>query len=50
MLKVIFLTKEDVEKNKAEACVARLSELNIYVPVTVNIAPLTEDFIQFQVR
>ena len=45
-----FLTVEDAGKNRAEACSARLAELNSYVPVTVNTSPLTEDFIaQFQV-
>ncbi|XP_065900619.1 ubiquitin-like modifier-activating enzyme 1 [Dysidea avara] len=45
-----FLTQEDDGKNRAEACVARLSELNSYVPVTVNTSPLTEDsVVQFQV-
>ena len=33
-----------------KACVARLAELNTYVPVTVHTSPLTEDFVaQFQV-
>lgn len=45
-----FLTEEDVGKNRAEACLARLAELNSYVPVTVHTLPLTEDYIaQFQV-
>lgn len=45
-----FLTEEDAGKNRAEACAARLAELNSYVPVTVNTSPLTEDLIaQFQV-
>ena len=42
--------EEDVGKNRAEACAARLGELNSYVPITVNTSPLTEEFIvQFQV-
>ena len=45
-----FLTEEDAGKNRAEACLARLAELNSYVPVTVHTLPLTEDYIaQFQV-
>ena len=42
--------EDDVGKNRAEACSARLAELNSYVPVNVHTSPLTEDFIaQFQV-
>lgn len=45
-----FLREADIGKNRASSCVARLAELNSYVPVTANTEPLTETFIKkFQV-
>lgn len=45
-----YLKEDDVGMNRAEACVARLQELNTAVSVTVSNDPLTEDFVsQFQV-
>ncbi|KAJ3328789.1 hypothetical protein HDU76_009286 [Blyttiomyces sp. JEL0837] len=45
-----YLHKEDVGKPRAEACVARLAELNSYVPVSVLKAGLTDEALSnFQV-
>lgn len=45
-----YLTEADVGKNRAEASLRSLSELNSYVPVRVHTGELTEAFIkQFRV-
>ena len=40
-----YLTEEDIGKNRAEACVAKLSELNEYVQVEALSGELTEEII-----
>lgn len=40
-----YLTEEDVGKNRAEACQARLQELNIAVAVSASTDDLSEDFL-----
>jgi ubiquitin-activating enzyme E1 len=45
-----YLKDSDVGKNRAEACVARLVELNNYVSVKASTEKLTEEYVkQFQV-
>ena len=45
-----YLTEADVGKNRAEACAARLQELNTAVAVIVSTAPISEAFLStFQV-
>lgn len=45
-----YLTESDVGKNRAEACLPQLSELNTYVRTKVYTGGLTDDFIkQFRV-
>jgi ubiquitin-activating enzyme E1 len=45
-----YLTPEDVGKNRAEACMAKLQELNGSVAVEASSAELTEDYLKaFQV-
>lgn len=45
-----YLTEADVGKNRAEASLRSLAELNSYVPVRVHTGELTEEFIkQFRV-
>lgn len=45
-----YLAEGDVGKNRAEATVQKVSELNSYVPVNAYTGKLTEDFLsQFQV-
>jgi len=45
-----FLREDDLNKNRADACCARLAELNSYVPITAVTEPLTEEFLsKFQV-
>lgn len=41
-----YLSEAAIGKNRAEACVNALAELNSYVPVRHYTGPLTEDFIQ----
>ena len=44
------MTEEDIGKNRAESSYTRFSELNTYVPIRVNVQPLSEDIIgQFHV-
>jgi len=46
-----FLAEQDVGKNRAEATLPRLTELNERVKMTVNNSPLTEEFLKnFTVR
>eukprot|EP00240_Pyramimonas_obovata_P000304 CAMPEP_0118925072 /NCGR_PEP_ID=MMETSP1169-20130426/2996_1 /TAXON_ID=36882 /ORGANISM="Pyramimonas obovata, Strain CCMP722" /LENGTH=1012 /DNA_ID=CAMNT_0006866271 /DNA_START=199 /DNA_END=3237 /DNA_ORIENTATION=- len=40
-----YLKEDDVGKNRAEACAARLQELNTAVNVTVHNEPITEEFL-----
>ncbi|RWS31670.1 hypothetical protein B4U80_01161 [Leptotrombidium deliense] len=40
-----FLTEKDIGRNRAEACVKRLAELNSYVPVKVHAGKLTDDMV-----
>eukprot|EP00128_Syssomonas_multiformis_P002420 Colp12_sorted_trinity150504_noHs@8955 len=40
-----FLREEDVGKNRADATLPRLAELNAYVPVHKHAGPLTESFL-----
>jgi ubiquitin-activating enzyme E1 len=45
-----YLTESDIGKNRAEACLPQLSELNMYVPTTTYTDRLADDFIkQFRV-
>lgn len=45
-----YLTEDDAGKNRAEACKARLQELNTAVAVSASVAELSEAFLkQFQV-
>lgn len=41
-----YLSEKCLQKNRAEACVSSLAELNSYVPVTACTQPLTEDFLK----
>lgn len=41
-----YLTENDEGKNRAEACVEKLSELNSYVKVALHSGSLTEDFLR----
>lgn len=41
-----YLNKDCIGKNRAEACVTSLGELNSYVSVTAHTEPLTEDFLK----
>ncbi|KAF5286697.1 hypothetical protein FQA39_LY16180 [Lamprigera yunnana] len=41
-----YLTEDDIGKNRAEACVEQLSELNMYVPTRAHTGPLTDEFIK----
>lgn len=41
-----YLSESDIGKNRAEACLKQLSELNRYVPTKAHTGPLTEDFIK----
>ncbi|KAF5304648.1 hypothetical protein FQR65_LT07930 [Abscondita terminalis] len=41
-----YLSEDDVGKNRAEASLKQLSELNMYVPTRSHTGPLTEDFIK----
>uniref|UniRef100_A0A1Y1K0A8 E1 ubiquitin-activating enzyme n=1 Tax=Photinus pyralis TaxID=7054 RepID=A0A1Y1K0A8_PHOPY len=41
-----YLSEDDVGKNRAEASLKHLSELNMYVPTRTHTAPLTDDFIK----
>ncbi|XP_067003227.2 ubiquitin-like modifier-activating enzyme 1 [Anabrus simplex] len=41
-----YLTEADIGKNRAEACLQQLSELNNYVPTKAYSGHLTEDFIK----
>ncbi|KAK7794144.1 hypothetical protein R5R35_012527 [Gryllus longicercus] len=41
-----YLTEDDVGKNRAEASLRQLSELNTYVPTEVYTGELTEDYIK----
>ncbi|XP_017780893.1 PREDICTED: ubiquitin-like modifier-activating enzyme 1 isoform X2 [Nicrophorus vespilloides] len=41
-----YLSESDVGKNRAEACLKHLSELNNYVPTKPYTGPLTEDFLK----
>lgn len=41
-----YLTENDIGKNRAEASLKNLSELNMYVPTKSYAGPLTEDFIK----
>ncbi|XP_022652731.1 ubiquitin-like modifier-activating enzyme 1 isoform X2 [Varroa destructor] len=40
-----FLTKEDIGKNRAQACCPRIAELNSYVAVSASTGSLSEDFL-----
>lgn len=45
-----YLTEQDVGKNRAEACIARLADLNNYVPVSLHTGLLDTEFLKkFQV-
>ncbi|KDR20513.1 Ubiquitin-like modifier-activating enzyme 1 [Zootermopsis nevadensis] len=45
-----YLTESDIGKNRAEACLTQLSELNMYVPTKAYNGQLTDDFLkQFRV-
>lgn len=41
-----YLTEDDIGKNRAEACLQQLSELNTYVPLQAHTGFLTEDFVK----
>jgi len=41
-----YLTEDDIGKNRAEASLQQLSELNTYVPTQAYTGPLTEDFLK----
>lgn len=41
-----YLTESDIGKNRAEACLPQLSELNMYVPTKTYTDRLTDDFIK----
>ncbi|XP_063225748.1 ubiquitin-like modifier-activating enzyme 1 [Bacillus rossius redtenbacheri] len=41
-----YLSERDIGKNRAEACLEQLSELNMYVPTKIHTGPLTEDIIK----
>jgi len=41
-----YLTENDIGKNRAEACLERLTELNMYVTVHAHTKKLTEDYIR----
>ncbi|XP_074598481.1 ubiquitin-like activating enzyme 1 [Brevipalpus obovatus] len=41
-----YFTEADVGKNRAEACINRLSELNGYVPVTSYTGPLSMEYLR----
>lgn len=46
-----YLGEKDIGSNRAQACAARLQELNTAVAVNVNTDPITEAFlVQFGVR
>lgn len=46
-----FLRNEDIGKNRVEACLQHLAELNTYVPVAPYSGPLSKDFLlKFKVR
>lgn len=45
-----YLTEADIGKNRAEASLSKLAELNPYVKVNLSTEPLTDDYLnQFQV-
>lgn len=45
-----YLTEADIGKNRAEASISKLAELNPYVKVNLSTEPLTDDYLnQFQV-
>lgn len=41
-----YCSENDIGKNRAEACLKQLSELNMYVPTKTYTGPLNEDFIK----
>lgn len=41
-----YLTESDIGKNRAEACLPQLSELNTYVPIKAYNERLTDDFLK----
>ncbi|XP_022919652.2 ubiquitin-like modifier-activating enzyme 1 isoform X1 [Onthophagus taurus] len=41
-----YLSEDDIGKNRAEACVKQLAELNTYVPTKTYTGPLTEEWIK----
>ncbi|KAK5640453.1 hypothetical protein RI129_011264 [Pyrocoelia pectoralis] len=41
-----YLSEDDIGKNRAEASLKQLSELNMYVPTRLHTGPLTDEFIK----
>ncbi|KAF2880951.1 hypothetical protein ILUMI_25232 [Ignelater luminosus] len=41
-----YLSEDDIGKNRAEASLKQLSELNMYVPTRAHTGPLNDDFIK----